>query len=101
MSHHPAFSIAGPVLAAVRPLADYTVMLLRVGWFEAKHRYQWLSRDMPDQGTLNPRPSFRRKGSDSAVYGWFLWTPERRMEARFFLVPWRDGMTSSAQGELL
>jgi hypothetical protein len=97
---NPPFSLAVGVLAALRPVCDYVVLLLRVGFFEAKKRYPWLKNDMPDIGILCPRPSFNEEGNDSACYAWCIWTPERRREGRVFLLSCDEELDADTQQEL-
>lgn len=97
---NPPFSLAGEILSALRPLAEYTVLLLRVGFLEAAKRFKWLSQDMPDVGILIPRPQFTNQGHDSATYAWMIWGPKRQSQGKIFLLPCRDELTRDNQPSL-
>ena len=51
------------------------IMLLRLGWLEAKDRYDfWRKHPNVSLITLRDRPKFIGNGTDFAAYGWFIWS---------------------------
>lgn len=87
---NPPYSLAFEVLRRCRAIADWTALLLRVGFLEGgasdatEDRAAFLDADQPDVYIIPNRPPFARSkktgkfGTDSATYAWMVWTPERR-----------------------
>ena len=50
-------------------------MLLRLNWLSSQKRARWLRENTPSVYVLPRRPSFTGNGTDSADYGWFVWSP--------------------------
>jgi hypothetical protein len=78
---NPPFSLATEfVKRAVEEARDHNITvaaLLRVGFFEAKRRREWLRANPCDVYVISPRPRFVRGRSDSAAYCWALFGPGR------------------------
>lgn len=88
------FSLAFPILKELRRVADWVVLLLRVGFFEGgaspatEEKAAFLDEDFPDLYILPHRPPFSvskttgKPGQDSSTYCWAVWTPEKRREGK-------------------
>ncbi|MFA6168180.1 MAG: hypothetical protein WC700_16280 [Gemmatimonadaceae bacterium] len=83
---NPPFSLAGPLLGALRPICEHVVMLLRLNWLASAARHPVLSLDMPDVFVLPNRPCFVNGKSDATEYAWMHWGPARRESGRVQLL---------------
>lgn len=78
---NPPFSLAQEIIEHVFATKDYStevVMLLRLGFLESQKRKEfWDKHPLTQLYVLSERPSFTKKGTDSAAYGWFVWSETR------------------------
>lgn len=79
---NPPFRLAQDFIDACLPLADTTIMLLRLNYLASKTRWQFMSTNTPDVYVLPSRPSFTGAGTDSIEYAWFVWSGARRSEGK-------------------
>lgn len=71
---NPPFSIWQDVVTRVLPLADTVAMLLRLDVLGSAGRAAWWHEHPADVLVIPDRPSFTSDGgTDSNVYGWFVW----------------------------
>lgn len=67
--------------------AESTTALLRLGFLGSQaRRLFWLEHPPRALVILSKRPSFTGKGTDSADYGWFIWTKDEKLATRSGLV---------------
>ncbi len=75
---NPPYSLAKEIIthAMERWPKATIVMLLRGGFLESKDRHFWWQDKLPTElYILSKRPSFTGKGTDSALYAWYVWRP--------------------------
>lgn len=71
---NPPYSVAEDFINACLPLADATIMLLRLNFLETAPRAAFWRQRMANVYVLPNRPSFTGGGTDATAYAWFLWT---------------------------
>lgn len=89
---NPPYSLAFDFVERMRQMADWVIVLLRIGWLEGgaskatAARAAFLAQNFPDVYILPNRPPFAKSkttgkwGTDSATYAWMVWPPEKRTE---------------------
>lgn len=69
---NPPFTLAQEFIDHARPMADLTIMLLRLGFLESVKRSAWWQGREPKLVVLADRPDFTGDGGDRTAYAWFL-----------------------------
>jgi hypothetical protein len=110
---NPPFTYAEAFVRQCRALCPkaWVVMLLRLGMLEADERVPfWQTFGDVDVFPIVPRPSFGvnkhgKAGTDSAAYGWMVWTPPSAVELgapsgarlHFPAEPWRETLRTKRE----
>ena len=85
---NPPYPQAMELLRVLRKISKVVVMLLRVNFLASEKRYSyWTSGGMPREiWQLPDRPKFKKGGSDSTEYGWFIWDDKPHLETRISML---------------
>lgn len=71
---NPPFNAANEIIPLALATAPIVISLLRISWFEATERRQWLERRPPSSIIGLRRWSFDHSGDvDNVIACWFLW----------------------------
>lgn len=71
---NPPFILASEFIERCIPMADHTLMLLRLNFVASEKRAEFMRNTRPDVYVLPNRPSFVGGGkTDSIEYAWFHW----------------------------
>ena len=70
---NPPYNQAEQFIHDCLPLADYTVMLLRLNFWGSDRRQRFLQRHAPDTYVLPNRPAFVGGKTDATEYAWLVW----------------------------
>ena len=74
---NPPFSLAQEIIEHSWERSQHIVMLLMLNYLGSDTRVDFMRRYPPNCFVLPERPMFEKGRSDSVVYGWLHWEPQR------------------------
>jgi len=80
---NPPYSLAIECIKKSLSISNEVIMLCRLGLLESKNRYEfWQQYPVNKLLVLSKRPSFKGKGTDATIYGWFIWDGSNKQEIK-------------------